>query len=423
MAASTRGDPRCARRARRAASGVGNGRTLQPPWRERIRISPRGAPREPIVTLVSSQDRLPSGGGRGGNGHERALDGRTLDSGAAVSRRSAQIFLSVAQLQLLATLPASARDAPRPAPAAGSANERDAAASAEVPFTAAEDLAARRRELARRSGLPPPKPVLPPPERTRFIADPLSDGALLSLGLGVGALSEAILFTGELTPQAPGDPSKLLSIDRGAVDQASDSGWVTVGSVGLLSAFGFAAVDPVLSGFRSGSEAGIVDAFMYGETLSITWATTNILKIAFRRPRPSAYREARALREGGVPQGEIADRITDTNSALSFVSGHASVTAGVAATASYLAFSRAPGTPRPWITMGAGGVVTALTSLARVRSGDHFPTDVIAGSMVGFGIGILVPHAHRAESATRRPVWIGAAPADDGGFVTVSGLF
>jgi membrane-associated phospholipid phosphatase len=165
-----------------------------------------------------------------------------------------------------------------------------------------------------------------------------------------------------------------------------------------------------------------VDAVIYAETVSITWTTTNLAKIAFRRPRPSAYREAQSLRDAGVPEAEIPTRITDTNSALSFFSGHGSATAAVAATASYLAFARAPGTPRPWITLGVGAAVTTLTCFGRVRSGEHFPTDVIAGAMAGFGIGILVAHSHRAEAPTQRPIWIGAAPVDDGGILTVSVL-
>jgi len=265
--------------------------------------------------------------------------------------------------------------------------------------------------------------VLAPPERVRFIADPLSDGAVLSLALGTGALSEAILATGEIKPQAPGDPSKLLSFDRAAIDQTPVPMWRTVSAIAMFSAIGFAVADPILSGFRDGAEAGILDAVIYAETVSITWTTTNLAKIAFRRPRPSAYREARKLRDAGVSEAEISSRITDTNSALSFFSGHGSTTAAVAATAGYLAFARAPGTARPWITLGLGALVTTVTCVGRVKSGEHFPTDVIAGAMAGFGVGILVPHSHRAEPAVRRPIWIGGAPVDDGGLVTVSGLF
>jgi undecaprenyl-diphosphatase len=275
-----------------------------------------------------------------------------------------------------------------------------------------EPVATRERttELA-------PKPALPPPTKLRFVADPVSDGAVLSFALGIGALSEAIIGTGEIQPQQPNLDASLLSIDRTTPQLTPSSAWKTTSNVGLLGAIGFALVDPVLSGFRSGAQAGIVDAIIYGETVGITWSVTNLTKISFRRPRPSAYQTAERRKDDGLPP----DTGT-TNSALSFFSGHASIVASVSATAAYLAFSRSPGTPRAWLTLGLGGLATSLVSYARVRAGEHFPTDVIAGSMAGAGIGILVPHLHRSDEVKRRPVWIGAAPVQDGFTVNASGI-
>ena len=270
--------------------------------------------------------------------------------------------------------------------------------------------------------LPAPAPKEAPPRYTTFVADPVADGAILSLSVGVTVLSEAILRTGEIVPQQPQPTSRLLAIDRGVVNADHDPEWAVVSDVAYGSSFVFAALDPVLSGMRYGDEAGIVDAFIYGETIAITWSVTNITKFAFRRPRPSAYREQQRLNEL-TASGEDPPSITDTNSALSFFSGHASNTAAVAATATYLAFSRAPGTAQPWITLAVGAAVTSIASFGRVRSGKHFPTDVIAGAMVGIGIGVLVPHVHRSEDAKQRPVWVGAIPVDDGAAVGLSGLF
>ena len=271
-------------------------------------------------------------------------------------------------------------------------------------------------------GLPAPAPKEAPPRYTTFVADPVADGAILSLSIGVTVLSEAILRTGEIVPQQPQPTSKLLGIDRGVVNATHDPNWAVVSDVAYGSSFAFAALDPVLSGIRYGAETGIVDAFIYGETIAITWSVTNITKFAFRRPRPSAYKEQQRLKELAGSDGDVPS-ISDTNSALSFFSGHASNTAAVAATASYLAFSRAPGTPRPWITLAIGTGVTAVASFGRVRSGKHFPTDVIAGAMVGVGIGVLVPHVHRSEDAKQRPVWVGVLPLEDGAAVGLSGLF
>ncbi|HMJ12577.1 MAG TPA: phosphatase PAP2 family protein [Polyangiaceae bacterium] len=259
---------------------------------------------------------------------------------------------------------------------------------------------------------------MPPPARLRFVADPVSDGAVLSFALGIATLSEAIMSTGEITPQQPNLKADLLFIDHEAQEMTPNSAWKAVSNVGLLSAVGFALVDPVLSGFRDGPEAGIVDAVIYGETLAITWSVTNLTKISFRRPRPSAYKEAQRRADAGQEDADI----TQTNSALSFFSGHASITASVAATATYLAFSRSPGTPRPWFTLAAGGLATALVGYGRVRAGDHFPTDVIVGAMAGAGIGILVPHLHRSDEVKRRPVWIGVIPSHDSAVVTASAM-
>jgi undecaprenyl-diphosphatase len=262
-----------------------------------------------------------------------------------------------------------------------------------------------------------PRPALPPPAQVRFVADPVSDAAVLSFALGTAALSELIIGTGEITPQQPNLDAHLLSIDHEAQELTPNKTWKTISNVGLFSAIGFALADPVMSGFRDGTQAGIVDAVIYSETLAITWNLTNLTKIAFRRPRPSAYKEAQRRKDAGL---EL--RVGSTDSALSFFSGHAAITASVASTATYLAFSRSPGTPRPWITLGAGTLVTVLTAYGRVESGDHFPTDVIAGAMAGAGIGVLVPHLHRSDEVKRRPVWIGFLPTHDSAVVTANAL-
>lgn len=265
---------------------------------------------------------------------------------------------------------------------------------------------------------PSPAPELTPPPRIRFVADPISDGALLSLTLGVAFMSEQIIGTGEITPQQPQTRARLLSIDRGVIETEPVPAWGTISNIGLWGALTFAAVDPIVSGSRYGVQAGIVDAFIYAETISTTWALTNIAKISFRRPRPSAYQEAERLEAEGR---EV--EISSTNSALSFFSGHSAITASVSATATYLAFSRDRHSARPWITLGVGALTTTLVAIGRVKDGDHFPTDVIAGAMAGAGIGVLVPHLHRVAPAKQRHVWIGMAPAPRGGSIVAEGTF
>jgi undecaprenyl-diphosphatase len=258
-----------------------------------------------------------------------------------------------------------------------------------------------------------------------FQSDPIADGAIIAVALGSAGILEVLKTTGEIRPQqiAPNfDRNQLIALDRAAVRQKFNASSDSVSNIGLGLAGAYALVDPVLSGFRERSvQAGVVDAISYAETASLTLALTNIVKLAVRRPRPAAYREA----EEHPDDPEWSNASTD--SSLSFFSGHASMTAALGATATYLAFARAPGTYRPWVTLGLATLVTTVVSVERVRGGDHFPTDVLAGALAGIGVGVIVPHLHRTEDVQQRRVWVGFTPARErdqlhGGTLTLSGL-
>jgi undecaprenyl-diphosphatase len=167
-------------------------------------------------------------------------------------------------------------------------------------------------------------------------------------------------------------------------------------------------------------QSALVDGIMYAESLSLTYAMTNLAKVAVRRPRPIAYIEAEAHK------GDPNFTNTNTDSSLSFFSGHAAITAAVGATATYLAFARSPKSARPWITLIAAAGLSTFVSIERVRAGAHFPTDVIAGSIAGAGVGVVVPHLHRSEDIKQRRMWVGFAPAEQGaqgGTMNLSGFW
>jgi undecaprenyl-diphosphatase len=276
--------------------------------------------------------------------------------------------------------------------------------------------------MERNKSLEPETAAPPAAGRARLHADPILDGALISVSLGFGAVLEAISSTSEIRPQqiAPDfDRSKLLWIDRHSIPSSPSKSAGTLSSAGLGVAVAFAVIDPVLSGFREQSlQAGLVDGAMYAESMSITFALTNMVKLTVRRPRPVAYIEADAHRDDPTFSN------SNTDSALSFFSGHASMLGAVGATATYLAFARSPTPARPWITLGIATALTTFVSIERVRAGKHFPTDVIAGGLAGAGIGIIVPHLHRESDAEQRRVWIGTvAPlSDDTGKTSMLGV-
>lgn len=246
---------------------------------------------------------------------------------------------------------------------------------------------------------------------TRISVDPVADTAFVATTAGFALLSELIVRTGELRPQAPVDPSNLLGVDRGIADaeEVETSGRV-LSDITLGLAAAYALFDASRAAYQ-GDDAWWGTSFvLYTETVALNLALTNIAKIAFRRPRPIAYFE---LRETGA----VSD---DTNSALSFYSGHTATTAGLAATASYLAFARHGSSWKSWVTLALGTLFTTYVAVQRVRARAHFPTDVIAGALVGGGVGVLIPHLHVSRKTPLRfgPSIAGGAPG-----LTLTGRF
>jgi undecaprenyl-diphosphatase len=250
-----------------------------------------------------------------------------------------------------------------------------------------------------------------------FTIDPVSDITLTGGGAGITLLLSLILSTGEIKPApiVPGDQSRLLGIDDIAVRQRLDPHAASYSTIGLWTAVGFAALDPFLSAYRDGWDAALVDAVMYAESLSLTEALTDITKIAVRRPRPIDY-----INCTQTTASALSGSCTSTDVELSFFSGHAATVGAITATATYLAFTRSPHSARPWITLGVGALLTSFVGYERVRSGNHFPTDVLAGAAAGGVVGVLVPHLHRhAQDAPN--VWIGVQPVPGGAALGVQG--
>ena len=101
-----------------------------------------------------------------------------------------------------------------------------------------------------------------------------------------------------------------------------------------------------------------------------TWggvAINSILKSAFDRPRPQVF-------EWG------AQVLTS-----SFPSGHAMTATITYGTVAYLAARLQRTRIARWITLLAAGLMIVLICLSRLYLGVHYPTDVVAGALMGLG--------------------------------------
>ena len=126
------------------------------------------------------------------------------------------------------------------------------------------------------------------------------------------------------------------------------------------------------------------DAAVLGETLLMTIAITEVVKNTTSRPRPFMR---------GLPDTD--SRYGRRSSYRSFFSAHAAV--AFAATMSYAKMhARSHPNSKPALVYGFGIGLAATGGSLRVAAGEHYPTDVIMGALVGSAIGLFAtPALHR----------------------------
>ena len=135
-------------------------------------------------------------------------------------------------------------------------------------------------------------------------------------------------------------------------------------------------------------EQPLLPVVLAAESFLLTSSLTNFTKELVQRPRPYRYNPDAPVHLHG-----------DDESYLSFWSGHTANCAALTFTAaSVLQRSDLSRGAKTGVWIGAA-TVPAVMGYLRVRSGKHFPTDVIAGYAVGAAIGWLVPYVHRKEIA------------------------
>jgi hypothetical protein len=213
------------------------------------------------------------------------------------------------------------------------------------------------------------------------------------------------LVRGETAPPwcAPKcDPARVNALDR-PVAGVYRVGWGTVSDV----AVGALVATDVVALFVDEPPAGALnDAIVVAQAILSAQSLAAWTSAAVRRPRPFAYGETAPL-----------DKRQDANAALSFFSGHTTTAFAAAVVLQRTLSRRHPGSPVPNIVLGSTLAVATLVGAGRVASGNHFPTDVMVGAVVGSSVGVLVPALH-GPSMALAPF----ASADAGG-VRLTGVF
>lgn len=230
--------------------------------------------------------------------------------------------------------------------------------------------------------------------------------------LGAGA---SLLVAGQLldaatrpVPAAGLDPADVhWSFDRGVIGERStqadnESNYVRDAALVYPLAVAFISQPP---GTRL--RGTLRRSAMYGEALLIAEGISLVLKSPIDRPRPYTY-----LPADRRPDDSAYD-VTVGEAFRSMPSGHATVSfcaAGFAMTDHLISRPDAGWLERAGVPF-AGGVLAGMTATLRVEAGQHFPSDVIAGGLIGTSCGVAVPLAHRYldPDGRRAPLPSGAA--------------
>ena len=130
---------------------------------------------------------------------------------------------------------------------------------------------------------------------------------------------------------------------------------------------------------------------IYSEVLLFTKGITGITKTVAGRTRPYLYNTEFTPEERFALQQEAPKATT------SFFSGHSSVTFAFAVLLSKTytdIYGKDVMSKIIWVSSLSAATATAW---ARVEAGVHYPTDVIAGALIGSAIGYLIPELHKTE--------------------------
>ncbi len=247
------------------------------------------------------------------------------------------------------------------------------------------------------------------------------DLPIIGVGLAVALGSEFVAKEQTWAGCGACDRSTINALDRtvlgnhnGAAKTVSDIGLVSL--VALPFALDLGDVLIARARDRSPTRARHLrswgkDIVVLLETFAVTYASTNVVKLAVRRARPYSYDAA----------SDVADP-TQNDARLSFYSGHAALSFAMATSYAYLFQTRHPHSRWVAPVWVLGMSLASVTAIARVEAGKHFWTDVIVGAAAGASIGLLVPALHR-NRVLGRNLGVQLAPSRTGSLLLLQGRF
>lgn len=200
------------------------------------------------------------------------------------------------------------------------------------------------------------------------------EGIALGLTGGATLLAQSLAHGRPPAPCRPCDRARVPAWDRVAIGPIR-RGPAKVSDLGMV---GTVAGGVLLAAAGAVADSDWEDAAVVVQGVGLTGAATNWVKLLVRRTRPHLSDSV-----GASAPASFEDT-------MSFPSGHASVTFAAAAAYASIQHRRGALDARAGeaaVLFGAAGV----TSVLRVAAHRHFPSDVVAGAVLGTALGWLVP--------------------------------
>lgn len=222
--------------------------------------------------------------------------------------------------------------------------------------------------------------------------DKQKDGIILGGGIAINLVAYLSLRNIEkptLTNLNNLSPNQISTFDRSAI--YNYTGRAQNLSDGLL--YSSMAAPFLAYSFKNIRNEKWSVALMTFETLLINNGITTLTKSLTKRYRPFNYN----------PDVEIETKLS-TNARLSFFSGHTSNSAAMSFLLAQVITDIKPKSKINGLIWLTAAAVPAYVGYLRTEAGKHFPTDVIAGYVVGASLGYIMPIIHRSENIDLRAV-------------------
>lgn len=147
---------------------------------------------------------------------------------------------------------------------------------------------------------------------------------------------------------------------------------------------------PVAFEFSHGFDVAAANATLItAQVQSLNSLLVTSTKLAVRRPRP--YTQSRD------PRVQQFAREVGADASMSFFSGHSSASFSAATAGSILYSARTDLKWSRYTLWGLSHTVAGFTAQLRMCAGRHYRTDIWTGSVVGVGLGVLVPWLNGIE--------------------------